>query len=41
VLIPAFVVFVGIIIYALRRRREKSAYCAVPGQSIGNRVEMK
>ena len=41
VLIPAFVMFVGIIIYALRRRGEESACCPVPGQSQGNRVETK
>ena len=32
VLIPALVVFVGITIYALRRRRIEAACCAVPGQ---------
>lgn len=32
-LIPAFVVFIGITIYALRRRREEAACCAVPGQT--------
>lgn len=40
VLIPAFVVFVGITIYALRRRGEESACCVLPGQSQSNRVEM-
>lgn len=29
VLIPALVVFVGITIYALRRRREEAACCAI------------
>ena len=32
VLIPALVVFVGITIYALRRRRIEAACCSVPGQ---------
>ncbi len=32
VLIPALVVFIGITIYALRRRRVAAACCAVPGQ---------
>ena len=32
VLIPALVVFVGITIYALRRRHAEAACCAVPGQ---------
>ena len=41
VLLPAFVVFVGITIYALRRRREESACCAVPVHSQSNRVELK
>lgn len=41
VLIPAFVVFVGVIIYALRRRGEDSACCTVPGRSHRNRVETK
>ena len=31
VLIPAIVVFIGITIYALRRRREGAACCPVPG----------
>ncbi len=32
VLIPTLVVFVGITIYALHRRRIDAACCAVPGQ---------
>ena len=32
VLIPAFVVFIGITIYALRRRHKEAACCPVPGQ---------
>jgi len=32
VLIPALVVFIGITIYALRRRHAEAACCAVPGQ---------
>ena len=32
VLIPAFVVFIGITIYALRRRREEADCCPAPGQ---------
>ena len=32
VLIPALVVFIGITIYALRRRRIEAACCPVPGQ---------
>lgn len=32
VLIPAFVVFIGITIYALYRRREEAACCLAPGQ---------
>jgi len=32
VLIPALVVFIGITIYALHRRRIEAACCAVPGQ---------
>ncbi len=32
VLIPALVMFIGITIYALRRRRIEAACCSVPGQ---------
>jgi len=32
VLIPALVVFIGITAYALRRRRDEAACCALPGQ---------
>jgi mercuric ion transport protein len=31
VLIPALVVFIGITAYALHRRRDEAACCAVPG----------
>lgn len=41
VLIPALVVFIGITIYALRRRREEAACCAVPGQTQTKNGEMK
>jgi mercuric ion transport protein len=40
VLIPALVVFIGITINALRRRRIGAA-CPVPGQSKDNDKEMK
>lgn len=33
VLIPAFVVFVGITIYALRRRRAEAACCELEGRT--------
>ena len=33
VLIPALVVFVGITLYALYRRRDAAASCTVPGQA--------
>lgn len=36
VLIPALVVFFGITIYALRRRRTEAACCAAPGHSDTN-----
>ncbi len=35
-LIPALVVFVGITIYALRRRRAEAACCAVPARPETN-----
>ena len=41
VLIPALVVFIGITIYALRRRRAEAACCAVPGQPQAKIGEMK
>lgn len=41
VLIPALVLFIGITIYALRRRREEAACCAVPGQPEEVNGEMK
>ena len=41
VLIPALVVFVGIMIYALRRRRSEAACCAVPGQPQAKNGEMR
>ncbi len=41
VLIPALVVFIGITIYALRRRRAEAACCAVPGQPQAKNGEMK
>lgn len=41
VLIPALVVFIGITIYALRRRREETACCSVPGQTQTKNGEMK
>jgi len=41
VLIPALIVFIGITIYALRRRHAEAACCAVPGQPNANDGEMK
>lgn len=41
VLIPALVMFVGITLYALYRRRIGAACCAVPGQPQANNGEMK
>ena len=41
VLIPALLVFIGITIYALRRRHEEAACCAVPGQAQAKNGEMK
>ena len=41
VLIPALVVFIGITIYALRRRREEAACCPVPGQPKAQNGEMR
>ena len=41
VLIPALVVFIGITIYALRRRRIEAACCAVPGQPKAKNGEMR
>jgi mercuric ion transport protein len=35
-LIPALVVFLGITIYALRRRRVEAACCIVPGHAEAN-----
>lgn len=35
-LIPALVVFLGITIYALRRRRAEAACCTVSGQAEAN-----
>lgn len=35
-LIPALVVFVGITIYTLRRRRAEAVCCAVPGRQETN-----
>ncbi len=40
VLIPTLVVFIGITIYALRRRHAEAPCCAVPGQTQAN-GEMK
>ena len=39
VVIPVFVVFIGITIYALRRRREEAACCPVPGSNPETRTE--
>ena len=41
VLIPALVVFIGITIYALRRRHEAAACCPVPGQPRAKNGEMR
>ena len=41
VLIPALVVFIGITIYALRRRHIEAACCAVPDQPQANNGEMR
>lgn len=41
VLIPAFVVFIGITIYALRRRREGAARCPAAGQPQGKNGQMR
>ena len=41
VLIPALVVFIGITIYALRRRHAEAACCAEPGQPQTKKVEMR
>ena len=41
VLIPALVVFIGITIYALHRRRIDAAFCAVPGQPQTNNGETR
>ena len=41
VLIPALVVFIGITIYALRRRRIEAACCSVPGQPQAKNGEMR
>ncbi len=41
VLIPALVVFIGITIYALHRRRAEATCCAVPDQSQTKNGEMK
>lgn len=41
VLIPALVVFIGITIYALHRRREEAACCPVPGQPQAKNGEMR
>lgn len=40
-LIPALVVFVGITIYAWRRRQAEAACCPVPGQPQANNGEMR
>ena len=36
VLIPALVVFIGLTIYALKRRRAEAACCVVPGHPEAN-----
>jgi len=41
VLIPALVVFIGITAYALHRRRDEAACCAVPGQPQAKNGEMR
>ena len=41
VLIPALVVFIGITIYALRRRHAEAACCAVPGQPQAKNGELR
>lgn len=41
VLIPALVVFIGITIYALRRRHAEAACCAVPDQPQAKNGEMR
>ena len=41
VLIPALVVFIGLTIYALLRRRTEGACCPVPGQPKANNEEMR
>jgi mercuric ion transport protein len=41
ILIPAFVVFIGITIYALHRRHEEAACCPVPGQLKNDSGEMR
>ena len=41
VLIPALVVFIGITIYALHRRRIDAACCAAPGQPQTNNGETR
>ena len=40
-LIPALVVFIGITIFALRRRRIEAACCVVPGQQKNHNGAMK
>ena len=41
VLIPALVVSIGIAAYALHRRRDEAACCAVPGQLKDDSGEMR
>ena len=41
VLIPALVVFVGVTIYALLRRRDEAACSAVPGQPQAKNGQMR
>lgn len=41
VLIPALVVFIGITIYALHRRRVAAACCAAPGESQAKNGETR
>ncbi len=41
VLIPALVVFIRITAYALHRRRDEAACCAVPGQPQAKNGEMR
>jgi mercuric ion transport protein len=36
VLIPALAIFIGLVLYALKRRRDEAACCAVPGRPDAN-----